>query len=186
MDMILVNKYRVSAETILFWIWPYVLWPLVTVHKSAKTIQGRKLFAEIRYYGGRNDTSGSEQFPKFIRCFMTPRKNIILLFGSEVHEGSNPIVYKAWLADNGLKIHTQEVIKNWVILTVLLWQAFVAAQDTEYTMWDQNYFEVPFDISLGFYLGGFHLQLLEFPYVYQFYSRNKKTQLLCTGSKVPL
>ena len=50
----------------------------------------------------------------------------------------------------------------------------MAAQDTEYTMWDQNYFEVPFDISLGFYLGGFHLQLLEFPYVYQFYSRNKK------------
>ena len=41
----------VSAETILFWIWPYVLWPLVTVtvHKSAETIQGRKLFAEIRY-----------------------------------------------------------------------------------------------------------------------------------------
>ena len=29
----------VSAETILFWIWPYVLWPLVTVHKSAETIQ---------------------------------------------------------------------------------------------------------------------------------------------------
>ena len=38
----------VSAETILFLIWPYVLWPLVTVHKSAETIQGRKLFAEIR------------------------------------------------------------------------------------------------------------------------------------------
>ena len=39
----------VSAETILFWIWPYVLWPLITVNKSAETIQGRKLFAEIRY-----------------------------------------------------------------------------------------------------------------------------------------
>ena len=39
----------VSAETILFWIMPYVLWPLVRVHKSAETIQGRKLFAEIRY-----------------------------------------------------------------------------------------------------------------------------------------
>ena len=39
----------VSAESILFWIWPYVLWPLITVHKSADTIQGRKLFAEIRY-----------------------------------------------------------------------------------------------------------------------------------------
>ena len=49
-----------------------------------------------------------------------------------IHEkGFNPIVYKAWLADNGLKIHTQEVIKNWVILTVLLWRAFVAAQDTQ-------------------------------------------------------
>ena len=39
----------VSAETILFWSWPYVLWPLMTVHKSVETIQGRKLFAEIRY-----------------------------------------------------------------------------------------------------------------------------------------
>ena len=34
----------VSAETILFWIWPYVLWPLLTVHKIAETIQGRKLY----------------------------------------------------------------------------------------------------------------------------------------------
>ena len=57
----------VSGATILFWIWPYVLWPKVTVYKSAQTIQGRKLFkggnysreetiqgrklsAEIRYY----------------------------------------------------------------------------------------------------------------------------------------
>ena len=38
-----------NAETILFWNWPYVLWPFITVHKSAETIQGRKLFAEIRY-----------------------------------------------------------------------------------------------------------------------------------------
>ena len=47
----------VSAETILLWIWPYVLWPL---DKSAETIQwwklfkreiiqGRKLYEEIRY-----------------------------------------------------------------------------------------------------------------------------------------
>ena len=39
----------VSAETILFWIWPYVLWPLVTVHKSGETIQGRKLFKGGNY-----------------------------------------------------------------------------------------------------------------------------------------
>ena len=39
----------VSAETIFFLIWPYVLWPLVTVHKSVETIQGRKLFSELRY-----------------------------------------------------------------------------------------------------------------------------------------
>ena len=39
----------ISAETILFWIWPYVLWPLVTVHKSAETIQGRKLFKSRNY-----------------------------------------------------------------------------------------------------------------------------------------
>ena len=39
----------VSAETILFWIWPYVLWPLVTVHKSVETIQGRKLFKGGNY-----------------------------------------------------------------------------------------------------------------------------------------
>ena len=39
----------VSAETILLWIWPYVLWPLNTVHKSAETIQGRKLFKGGNY-----------------------------------------------------------------------------------------------------------------------------------------
>ena len=39
----------VSAETILFWIWPDVLWPLITVHKSAENIQGRKLFKGGNY-----------------------------------------------------------------------------------------------------------------------------------------
>ena len=39
----------VSAETILFWILPYVLWPLITVHKCAETIQGRKLFKGGNY-----------------------------------------------------------------------------------------------------------------------------------------
>ena len=38
-----------SAETILFWLWPYVLWPLISVHKCAETIQGQKLYEEIRY-----------------------------------------------------------------------------------------------------------------------------------------
>ena len=37
----------VSVETILFWIQPYELWPLVTAHTGSETIQGRKLFAEI-------------------------------------------------------------------------------------------------------------------------------------------
>ena len=32
-----------------FWIWPDVLWPLVTVNKSAETIQGRKLFKGGNY-----------------------------------------------------------------------------------------------------------------------------------------
>ena len=39
---------KVFMETILFLIQPYVLSPLVTVHKSVETIQGRKLFAKIR------------------------------------------------------------------------------------------------------------------------------------------
>ena len=39
----------VSAETILFWLWPYVLWPLITVHKCAETIQVRKLFKGGNY-----------------------------------------------------------------------------------------------------------------------------------------
>ena len=30
----------ISAETILFWIWPYLLWPFVTVHKSEESIRG--------------------------------------------------------------------------------------------------------------------------------------------------
>ena len=44
-----VFPHIVSAETILFWLWPYVLWPLVTVHKCAETIQGRKLFKGGNY-----------------------------------------------------------------------------------------------------------------------------------------
>ena len=44
-----VFPHIVSAETILFWLWPYVLWPLISVHKCAETIQGRKLYEEIRY-----------------------------------------------------------------------------------------------------------------------------------------
>ena len=39
----------VSAETILFWIQPSVLWPLITVHTGAETIQGRKLFKGGNY-----------------------------------------------------------------------------------------------------------------------------------------
>ena len=31
----------VSAESILFWVWPYVL---VTVHETVETIQGRKVY----------------------------------------------------------------------------------------------------------------------------------------------
>ena len=44
-----VFPHIVSAETILFWLWPYVVWPLITVHKCAKTIQGRKLFKGGNY-----------------------------------------------------------------------------------------------------------------------------------------
>ena len=43
----------VSAETILFWIWPYLLWPLTftswTWIVAAETIQGRKLFKGGNY-----------------------------------------------------------------------------------------------------------------------------------------
>jgi hypothetical protein len=52
-----VFPHIVSAETILFWLWPYVLWPLITVHLCAETIQGRKLlkggntvFGTVIYY----------------------------------------------------------------------------------------------------------------------------------------
>ena len=44
-----VFPHIVSAETILFWLLPYVLWPLITVHKCAETIQGRKLFKGGNY-----------------------------------------------------------------------------------------------------------------------------------------
>ena len=48
----------VSAETILFWKKPYVLWPLVSVHTGAETIQGRKLFKGGNYSRkyGKKDT----------------------------------------------------------------------------------------------------------------------------------
>ena len=49
LDPFTVFPHIVSAETILFWLWPYVLWPLITVHKCAETIQGRKLFKDGSY-----------------------------------------------------------------------------------------------------------------------------------------
>ena len=44
-----VFPHIVSTETILFLLWPYVLWPLISVHKCAETIQGRKLFKGGNY-----------------------------------------------------------------------------------------------------------------------------------------
>ena len=49
MELHTVFPHIVSAETILFWLWPYVLWPLITLHKCAETIQGRKLFKGGNY-----------------------------------------------------------------------------------------------------------------------------------------
>ena len=71
----------VSAETILFWIWPYVLWPLLTVHKSAETIQGRKLFKGRNYsrkYGIQSDKKlTTKQWGlRTTRC-LKPRFNFI-------------------------------------------------------------------------------------------------------------
>ena len=45
--LITVFPHIVSAETILFWISQYIR-PKVTVHKCAETIQGWKLYEEIR------------------------------------------------------------------------------------------------------------------------------------------
>ena len=39
----------VSAESIFFWNKSYALWPLITVHTGAETIQGRKLFKGGNY-----------------------------------------------------------------------------------------------------------------------------------------
>ena len=61
----LFSEYRISANSFRFWIWPYVLLPLVTVHKSAETIQGRKLFKDENYsqkYGIWN-SCGRSKFP---------------------------------------------------------------------------------------------------------------------------
>ena len=44
-----VFPHIVSAEPILFWILPYVLWPLNTVHTGVEIIQGRKLFKGGNY-----------------------------------------------------------------------------------------------------------------------------------------
>ena len=44
-----VFPHIVSTETILFWLWSYLLWPLVTVHKCAETNHGRKLFKVGNY-----------------------------------------------------------------------------------------------------------------------------------------
>ena len=45
-------RYCISGKSFrvfFFLIWPYVLWPLITVHKCAETIQGRKLFKGGNY-----------------------------------------------------------------------------------------------------------------------------------------
>ena len=48
--LITIFPYIVTMEVILFWLWPYVLWPLISVHKCAETIQGRKQYEEIQYF----------------------------------------------------------------------------------------------------------------------------------------
>ena len=40
--LITIFPYIVTMEVILFWLWPYVLWPLISVHKWAETIYMRK------------------------------------------------------------------------------------------------------------------------------------------------
>ena len=45
LDSVTVFPHKVSAETIIFGFEN----PKVTVHKCAETIQGRKLYEEIRY-----------------------------------------------------------------------------------------------------------------------------------------
>jgi hypothetical protein len=48
--LITIFRYIVSAETILFWLWPYALWPLISVHKCVETIQGRIPYEERQYF----------------------------------------------------------------------------------------------------------------------------------------
>ena len=65
-----VFPHIVSAEAILFWIFPYVLWPLITVHKCAETIQGRKLFM------------GGNYMRKYGKYYIIFRKHILNSQGS--------------------------------------------------------------------------------------------------------
>jgi hypothetical protein len=69
-DIHTIFLHIVSKETILFWLWPYVLWPLITVHKCAETIQGRKLF------------NGGNYMKKYDICFNAKFWNMSLHCGT--------------------------------------------------------------------------------------------------------
>ena len=49
LEVFTVFPQILSTETILFWIWPYVHKYKCGNHSRAETIQGWKVFAEIRY-----------------------------------------------------------------------------------------------------------------------------------------
>ena len=88
-----VFPHIVSAETILFWLWSYVLWPLMAVHKCAETIQGRKLFKGgnyMRKYGS---------FAQLVFTFQ--------FFNDEIH---NYVLFD---------IIVNSIIKNWKINTLV-------------------------------------------------------------------
>ena len=92
----------VSAETVLFWTLPYVLWPLMTVHKSAETIQGRKLFKGGNYsrkYGRRNQIQvmicdHDTHCPRF-------SKKLFLKILSQSH--TSVILYKTFMKTNSVQ-----------------------------------------------------------------------------------
>ena len=72
-----------SAETILTWIWPYVLWPLVTGHTDAETIRGNTVlkkcysekmallsipFDKLQWYKGMNEEGGCSKLACWHLC----------------------------------------------------------------------------------------------------------------------
>ena len=120
-----VFRRIISAETSLFWIWPYVLWPLVTVHKGVEIIQGRKLFKGRRYSRKSSSPFLNRISPGYLWVFLQSNFVKSTRWTCEICGQDKGICRKTCY----VFLHNMNVKKS----------TFQIDQDVHYWIWDQHF-----------------------------------------------